>query len=175
MSRIWLVKKPRRKLYLQRVGLFLPPPSPVLANIHVVPRVCFTPERTLTSTDTSVHAAMRCTHNVGLPIPVQCWASAAAHCCLNAGQSYSYAILTPFSWKIDFIFIFLGPIKFSLPECVSYLGERGVLCGGNGSHFCTPVLMNMCNITFQILRLSIFVFNKCSEKKYSRLYLWLRA
>ena len=35
---------------------------------------------------------------------------------------------------------------------------------GNGSHFCTPVRMNMCNITFQGLRLSIFVFNKCSEK-----------
>ena len=36
---------------------------------------------------------------------------------------------------------------------------------GNGSHFCTPVLMNMCNITFQVLRLSTFVFNKCSEKQ----------
>ena len=35
---------------------------------------------------------------------------------------------------------------------------------GNGSHFCTSVLMNMCNITFQVLRLSTFVFNKCSEK-----------
>ena len=39
------------------------------------------------------------------------------------------------------------------------------MCVGNGSHFCTPVLMNMCNITFQGLRLSIFVFNKCSEKR----------
>ena len=28
---------------------------------------------------------------------------------------------------------------------------------------CTPVLMNMSNITFQILRLSTLVFNKCSE------------
>ena len=56
------------------------------------------------------------------------------------------------------------PIKFILPEFVSYLGERGVLCVGNGSHFCTPVLMNMCNITFQVLRLSTFVFNKCSTK-----------
>ena len=56
------------------------------------------------------------------------------------------------------------PIKFILPEFVSYLGERGVLCVGNGSHFCTPVLMNMCNITFQVLRLSTFDFNKCSEK-----------
>ena len=44
---------------------------------------------------------------------------------------------------------------------------------GNGSLFCTPVPMNMCDITFQVLRLSTFVFNKCSEKKYSRLYLWL--
>ena len=35
---------------------------------------------------------------------------------------------------------------------------------GNGSHFCTPVLMNMCNITFQVFRLSTFVFNKCAEK-----------
>ena len=58
---------------------------------------------------------------------------------------------------------------------MSYLGGRGVMCVGNGSHFCTPVLMNMWNITFQVLRLSTFVFNKCSEKKYSRLYLWLRA
>ena len=30
----------------------------------------------------------------------------------------------------------------------------------NGSHFCTPVLMNMSNISFQVLRLSTFVFNK---------------
>ena len=30
--------------------------------------------------------------------------------------------------------------------------------------FLTPVLMSMCNITFQVLRLSTFVFNKCSEK-----------
>ena len=35
---------------------------------------------------------------------------------------------------------------------------------GNDSHFCTPVLVNMCNITFQVLRLSTFVFNKCSGK-----------
>ena len=35
---------------------------------------------------------------------------------------------------------------------------------GKGSHFCTPVLMNMYNITFQVLRLSTFVFNQCSEK-----------
>ena len=57
------------------------------------------------------------------------------------------------------------PVRFILPESVSYLGERGVLCVGNGSHFCTPVLMNMCNITFQVLRLGTFVFNKSSEKK----------
>ena len=30
-------------------------------------------------------------------------------------------------------------------------------------HFCTPVLMNMSNITFQVLSPSTFVFNKCSE------------
>ena len=46
---------------------------------------------------------------------------------------------------------------------MSYLGERGVLCVGNGWHLCTPVLMNMSNITFQGLRLSTLVFNKCSE------------
>ena len=56
------------------------------------------------------------------------------------------------------------PIKFILPEFVSYLGIKGVLCVGNGSHFYTPVLMNMCNITFQVLMLSTFVFNKSSEK-----------
>ena len=59
---------------------------------------------------------------------------------------------------------YLGPtvgrysIRFSLPEFVSYLGERGVLCVGNGWHFCTPVLMNMSNITFEDPRLSTFVF-----------------
>ena len=37
------------------------------------------------------------------------------------------------------------PIKFILPEFVSYSGERGELCVGNGSNSCTPVLMNMCN------------------------------
>ena len=58
-----------------------------------------------------------------------------------------------------------SPIKFILPEFVSLSGERGVLCVGNGSHFCTLVLMNMCNITFKVLRLSTFVSNKCSEKK----------
>ena len=31
-------------IYLQRVGLFLPPPSPVLANIHDVLRFFFHPE-----------------------------------------------------------------------------------------------------------------------------------
>ena len=48
---------------------------------------------------------------------------------------------------------------------VSYLGERGVLCVGNGWHFCTPVLMNMCIITFQVLRLSTFFFNNLMLKK----------
>ena len=42
-----------------------------------------------------------------------------------------------------------GTIKFIMPEFVSYLGERGVLCVGNGWHFC--------------FRLGTFVFNKCSE------------
>ena len=51
-----------------------------------------------------------------------------------------------------------------------YLGERGVLCVGNGWHFCTPVLMNMCNITFEGPGLSTFVFKK-SSKKYS----WFKA
>ena len=41
---------------------------------------------------------------------------------------------------------------------MSYLGERGVLCVGNGWHFCTPVLMNMSH------RLITFVFKKSSEK-----------
>ena len=44
-----------------------------------------------------------------------------------------------------------------------YLRERGVLCVGIGCHFCNPVLINMSNITFQVLGLSTFVFNKCSE------------
>ena len=58
-----------------------------------------------------------------------------------------------------------GTIRFILPQFVSYLRERGVLCVGNGRHFCTPVPMNMSNITFRILRLSrpTFVFNKGSE------------
>ena len=64
----------------------------------------------------------------------------------------------------------LYPFKFVLAELVSYLGERGVLCVGNGSHLCTPVLMNMCNITYQVLRLSTFVFNKCSEKIVSIIF-----
>ena len=35
---------------------------------------------------------------------------------------------------------------------------------GNGfRHICTPVFMNMSNITFQVLGLSNFFFNKCSE------------
>ena len=35
--------------------------------------------------------------------------------------------------------------------------------------------MNMCDITFEVTRLNTFVFKKSSEKKYSRLYSWLRA
>ena len=50
-------------------------------------------------------------------------------------------------------------------------------------NLCTPVLMNMCNITFQVLRLSTFVFNKCSKKNihdytcicgYERKGFWLK-
>ena len=54
------------------------------------------------------------------------------------------------------------PIKFILAEFLSYLGVLGVMCVGNGSHFRTPILM--CNITFQVHRLSTSVFNKYSEK-----------
>ena len=67
------------------------------------------------------------------------------------------------------------PNKFILREFVSYLGERRVMCVGNGWHFCTPVLMNMCNITLKVPRLSTFVFKKSSEKIYLRLYSRLRA
>ena len=48
---------------------------------------------------------------------------------------------------------------------MSHLGKRELLCVRNGSHLCTPVLINMCNITLQVLRLSTFVFNKYLEKK----------
>ena len=34
-------------------------------------------------------------------------------------------------WVIDDFVFLLGP-EFFLPEVVSYLGERGVLCVGNG-------------------------------------------
>ena len=45
-------------------------------------------------------------------------------------------------------------------------GRRPVLFSllWNGWHVCTPVLMDMSNITFQVLSLSSFVFNKCLEK-----------
>ena len=46
-----------------------------------------------------------------------------------------------------------------------------MLCVGNGSHFCTLVRMNMCNITFQVIRLSTFFFNKCSEKIVTIIFL----
>ena len=59
--------------------------------------VFFTPERIVTSTDTCTRQFTRrpiwCTWSTQCrpthPIPVQCWASVAAHCCFNAGQSYS--------------------------------------------------------------------------------------
>ena len=34
----------------------------------------------------------------------------------------------------------------------------------NGSHFCTPVLMNMCNITFQVIRLSTLSLTSVQKK-----------
>ena len=56
-----------------------------------------------------------------------------------------------------------GPhIKFILPEFLSYLGEGGAVCGKQFTFLYS--LMNMYNITFQVLRLSTFVFTKCSEK-----------
>ena len=48
---------------------------------------------------------------------------------------------------------------------MSYLGKRGVLCVWDGWHFCTPVLMNMSSIAFEVRRLSTFVFKKSSGKK----------
>ena len=39
-----------------------------------------------------------------------------------------------------------------------------MLCVGNSSHFCTPVLKNMCNITFQVLRLSTFLSLTSGQK-----------
>ena len=50
-----------------------------------------------------------------------------------------------------------------------------MLCVGNGWQFCKPVLMNMSNKTFEVLRLSTFVFEKCSEKIHSRLIIVIRA
>ena len=34
--------------------------------------------------------------------------------------------------------------------CVLFRGKRGAVCVGNGWHFRTSVLMNMCNITFEV-------------------------
>ena len=48
------------------------------------------------------------------------------------------------------------PFKFILPEFVSYLGEGGVLCVGNGRYFCTPVLMNMGNATFEVKYIRLY-------------------
>ena len=36
---------------------------------------------------------------------------------------------------------------------------------GNSSHFCTPVLISMCNITFQVLELSRLLFSLTSVQK----------
>ena len=92
--------------------------------------------------------------------------SARGRCLLSVGSSScSYIFTNCLYWAIS-IRTGVGryPIRLILPEFVFYFGEREVLCVRNGSHFCTPVLMNMCNITFGVLRLSNVVFNKCSEK-----------
>ena len=39
---------------------------------------------------------------------------------------------------------------------------------GNGSNFCTRVLI--CSITFHVLRVRTFVFNKCSEKIFKIIF-----
>ena len=36
---------------------------------------------------------------------------------------------------------------------------------GNGCHYCTPVLLNMCNRVFEVPRLNTFVFKKSSGNK----------
>ena len=66
-------KEPRRqvKIYLQRV--FLPPPLPVLANIHSI-LAYDVPRRT--------YRGCGPTHEM----PVQCWASILAYCWFNACQ-----------------------------------------------------------------------------------------
>ena len=73
----------------------------------------------------------------------------------------------------DFLMIlaWASPFKFIMPEFVSYLGERRVLCVGNG----TPVFMNMSSITFEVPRFNTFVFKKCSEKIHLRLNIVIRA
>ena len=81
------------------------------------------------------------------------------------------------SYKLHGAYVLLGPsggqepIKFIAPEFVSCLEGRRVLCVGNGWHFCEIVLMNKSNITFEVARLSIWVFKKCSEKIYSWYYI----
>ena len=45
-----------------------------------------------------------------------------------------------------------------------------MMCVRNGSHFCTPVLMNMCNITFQVLRLGTFVYTSVQKKIVTIIY-----
>ena len=66
------MKEPRRqvKIYLQRVSL--PPPSPVLANIHLI-----------LAYDVPCIEDVSYTHQ----ITVQCWASVAADCWFNVRQS----------------------------------------------------------------------------------------
>ena len=59
---------------------------------------------------------------------------------------------------------------------MSYLiGERWVLYVGNGWHLCTPVLMNIYNITLKVSRLSTFVFKKFSEIKIFTIILVVKS
>ena len=65
-------KVPKTRTSLQRLGLSLPPTSPVLAM-----------NRTAVSLRCTSYPQCRATH----PIPVQCWASVAAYCWFKVVQS----------------------------------------------------------------------------------------
>ena len=68
------------------------------------------------------------------------------------------------AWKAAVLTTTLGPPPLLCQEFMFYLGVREMVFVGNGSHFCTPVLMTMGNVTFEVLRLSTFVFKTFSEK-----------
>ena len=40
----------------------------------------------------------------------------------------------------------------------------------NGSHFCTPVLTNMCKLTFQVLRLSTLSLTSVQKKIFTIIF-----